>query len=92
MCVCEIRISSLNFVDGMGGEKSDNHLYLLLKNRFYNIITVTLEYSLNWEHRGLKLIRTVDGEINDFTEPGTDAVHSLTQVEALVVFLDPAEH
>jgi len=38
------------------------------------------------------LIRTIDGEINDFTEPGSDAVHSLAQIEALVIFLDPAKH
>lgn len=40
----------------------------------------------------LKLIRTVDGKINDFTESSSDAVHSLAQIKALVIFLDPAEH
>lgn len=40
----------------------------------------------------LDTLRTVNGEINDFTEPGPNAVHSLAQVESLVIFLDPAEH
>lgn len=38
------------------------------------------------------MLRTIDGEINDFTEPGSDAVHCLAQVEALVILLNPAEH
>lgn len=38
------------------------------------------------------MVRTVDGEMNYFTEPGPDAVHSLAQVVALVILLNPAEH
>lgn len=35
---------------------------------------------------------TINGEIHDLTEARPDAIHSLAQIEALMILLHPAEH
>lgn len=62
------------------------------------VITNKRDFALKGRGKGWsrsylsKIKRTIDGEVNDFAEPGADPVSSLAQIKALVILLHPTEH